>query len=53
MYKNQVESPAWRSVMVTRQLPGTLSGLQTLCKNLWWCWNDDAKALFKSIDAKL
>ena len=39
--------------MVTRQLPGTLSGLQTLCKNLWWCWNDDAKALFKSIDAKL
>ena len=24
-----------------------------LCRNLWWCWNDDAKALFKSIDAEL
>ena len=51
MYKNQSESPSWRSVMVTRHLPASLAGLETLCKNLWWCWNDDAKALFKSIDA--
>ena len=53
MYKNQSESPIWRSVMVTRHLPASLSGLETLCKNLWWCWNDDAKALFKSIDSDL
>lgn len=39
--------------MVTRRLPEELSGLETLCKNLWWCWNDGAKALFKSIDADL
>ena len=39
--------------MVTRHLPASLSGLETLCKNLWWCWNDDAKALFKSIDSDL
>ena len=39
--------------MVTRHLPDELSGLETLCKNLWWCWNDDAKALFKSVDAEL
>ena len=39
--------------MVTRHLPSALSGLETLCKNLWWCWNDDAKALFKSIDADI
>jgi len=33
-----------------RHLPGELEGLETLCKNLWWCWNDRAKALFKYID---
>ena len=53
MFKNQSESPSWRSVMVTRHLPASLAGLETLCKNLWWCWNDDAKALFKSIDTEL
>lgn len=40
-------------MMVTRHLPEQLAGLEMLCKNLWWCWNDDAKALFKSIDAEL
>jgi len=39
--------------MVTRRLPEQLSGLETLCKNLWWCWNDNAKALFRSIDYDL
>ena len=39
--------------MVTRHLPEALSGLETLCKNLWWCWNDDAKALFKTVDYDL
>ena len=45
--------PSWKSVMVTRHLPEQLAGLEMLCRNLWWCWNDDAKALFKSIDAEL
>ena len=50
---NLNETPSWQSVMVTRHLPEELRGLETLCKNLWWCWNDSAKALFKSIDAEL
>lgn len=45
--------PSWKSVVVTRQLPVELSGLETLCKNLWWCWNDDAKKLFKTVDPDL
>ena len=53
MYNSQINTPNWRSVMVTRHLPEEISGLETLCKNLWWCWNDDAKALFKSIDSNL
>ena len=53
MNVNASFSPSWKNVMVTRHLPEKLSGLETLCRNLWWCWNDDAKALFKSIDADL
>ena len=46
----QISAPTWRSVMVTRHLPEALSGLEKLSENLWWCWNDSAKALFKSVD---
>ena len=55
MQNNRFEAsdPAWKSVMVTRHLPEELSGLETLCKNLWWCWNEDAKLLFRSIDADI
>ena len=48
-----IDAPTWKSVMVTRNLPEKLSGLERLCKNLWWCWNDSAKALFKTIDSEL
>ena len=48
-----IDAPSWKSVMVTRHLPEKLSGLERLCKNLWWCWNDSAKLLFKTIDSAL
>ena len=48
-----MNTPIWKSVMVTRHLPGELAGLETLCKNLWWCWNDSAKSLFKAVDPDL
>lgn len=47
------DAPSWKSVMVTRHLPEELSGLETLCKNMWWCWNDSAKSLFKTVDSEL
>lgn len=53
MNRNEMEVPSLRSVMVTRHLPEEISGLETLCRNLWWCWNDNAKALFKSVDSDL
>ena len=53
MYYTLSERPNWGSVMVTRHLPEALAGLETLCKNLWWCWNDNAKLLFKTIDEDL
>ena len=53
MNNKEMAAPVWRSVMVTRHLPEELEGLETLCKNLWWCWNDNAKALFRTIDYEL
>ena len=44
------DTPSWSSVRVMRHLPGELTQLETLCRNLWWCWHDKAKALFKYID---
>ena len=49
-FKPDVTSPSWRSILVTRHLPEKLSRLEKLSKNLWWCWNQSAKDLFKSID---
>ena len=52
-FKADITRPNWRSVMVTRHLPEKLSQLEKLSKNLWWCWNDSAKDLFKSIDPEV
>ena len=52
-FKADVTSPNWRSILVTRHLPEKLSRLEKLSKNLWWCWNESAKELFKSIDPEV
>ena len=52
-FKADINHPSWKSVMVTRHLPEKLSRLEKLSKNLWWCWNDSAKDLFRSIDPEV
>ncbi len=52
-FKADVTNPSWRSILVTRHLPEKLSRLEKLSKNLWWCWNESAKDLFKSIDPEV
>ena len=52
-FKSDVTSPSWRSIIVTRHLPEKLSRLEKLSKNLWWCWNESAKDLFRSIDPEV
>ena len=51
--KKDVANPTWRTVLVTRHLPEKLSRLEKLAKNLWWCWNESAKDLFRSIDPEV
>ena len=45
-----VNTPFWRSVIVHRATPEKFRALEELAKNLWWCWNEEAEQLFKSID---
>ena len=48
-----VNTPQWSRIMIQKQLPKRLSGLDLLSKNLWWCWNSEASHLFESIDPLL
>ncbi len=34
---------------VTVRLPDELRGLGRLARNLWWCWNHEAEALFRDL----
>ena len=51
--RTDINEPSWKTVLVTRHLPEKLSCLERLSRNLWWCWNESAKALFKSIDPQI
>lgn len=49
----EFNQPSWNSVVVTRHLPEKLKDLETLSKNLWWCWNESAKEIFKIVSPQL
>ena len=49
----RVNSPEWRTLLINKDLPAKLKHLDTISKNLWWCWNQDAIELFKMVDAEL
>src|SRR5438874_1461955 len=42
-----------RKFTVLPHLPERLQALQKLAYNLWWCWNPEAVALFRRIDAEV
>ena len=42
-----------RTFTVLPHLPERLQALQKLAYNLWWCWNPEAVALFRRIDADI
>lgn len=49
----EFNQPSWNSVIVSRQLPEKLQDLKRLSHNLWWCWNECAKDLFRQISPEL
>lgn len=38
---------------VSPRIPAKLTFLEQLVNNLWWCWNDDAVALFERISPRI
>ena len=48
-----VEKPNWKRMMIDKTLPTRLHALEELSRNLWWCWNADARKLFEGIDQPL
>ena len=46
-------SQKWHQIIVNSLIPEKLRPLDELSRNLWWSWNNDAAALFKSIDPNL
>jgi starch phosphorylase len=42
-----------QSFRVLPDIPEPLSFLETMSRNIWWCWNHDAVDLFRRIDPRL
>ncbi len=45
-------SPIWRDIHVHAVLPPELEPLQEISHNLWWVWNEEARAIFEDLDLK-
>ena len=43
-------SPIWKDIHVHTELPGQLRPLEEIAHNLWWVWNEEAKAIFEKLD---
>lgn len=48
-----VEQPVWKKLFVESNIPGKLTPLKELSRNLWWVWNTEARELFQAIDAEI
>lgn len=48
-----VAPPKWSRMMVQKNIPESLKDLDVLARNLWWCWQPEAKDLFASISPAL
>ncbi|MFR9552845.1 MAG: alpha-glucan family phosphorylase [Rikenellaceae bacterium] len=48
-----IEQPNWTRLMVEKSFPERLHALEELSRNLWWCWNVEARNLFESIDPEM
>jgi len=43
-------TPIWKDIHVHAELPAPLRPLEEIVHNLWWVWNEEAKAIFENID---
>ena len=45
--------PSWKNVTVKSHIPAAFQPLDEIAHNLWFCWNQEALDLFRSLDAKI
>ena len=50
---SNANQPGWKTINVKSYIPESLKPLEELSRNLWWVWNEEAKELFKMLDANL
>ena len=50
---SKTNSPNWRDLTVKSELPAKLKKLEALSRNLWWVWNSEGKASFRSLNPDL
>ncbi|HBG57449.1 MAG TPA: DUF3417 domain-containing protein, partial [Porphyromonadaceae bacterium] len=43
-------TPVWKDIHVHAELPAPLRPLEEITHNLWWVWNEEAKAIFENLD---
>ncbi|MDO5483299.1 MAG: alpha-glucan family phosphorylase, partial [Desulfovibrionaceae bacterium] len=46
-------TPFLRPITAVAEVPQGLARLRDLSRNLWWCWNDKARALFMGLNPQL
>ena len=47
---SHANSPNWKDLQIHSILHKELLPLEEIVHNLWWTWNDEAKALFEKLD---
>ena len=47
---SHANTPSWKDLQVHSVLPEQLLPLKEIVRNLWWTWNEEAKALFEVMD---
>lgn len=47
---NDVNEANWRDITIKSNLPENLKKLEEIAYNLWWCWDSEARDLFRNID---
>ncbi len=50
---SNTNTPNWRTMTVSAEIPAELKPLEVLSKNLWWVWNSSGKSLFRDLDHDL
>ena len=47
---SHTNTPIWKDIHVRAELPDQLRPLEEIAHNLWWVWNEEAKAILEILD---